>query len=156
MLNKPLELKNVMSDDKDDLYRWRSHPAVQKNSFRSDPFSEEDHEKWFQMKCGDPRTTIYIAYYDGNKIGVIRFEEMNDNVQVNVMLNPEYIGKGFGARVIESGTKRLKEEKKLTKPVIAEIKRENEASRKAFEQAGYKMSDSAHTYGAQIQRMIYE
>ena len=146
MSDKPLELRDVDVQDCEDLYQWRNHPIVRKASFDSEPFSRESHEQWFQKKRNDPETTIYIAHCDGNKIGVIRFEETKEAFQVNVMLNPEFIGQGFGARLIKEGARRLVGEKTSSKPIVAEIKPDNEASQKAFAQAGFKVSHSTYTF----------
>lgn len=148
MPNRTLELKNADLKDSEDLYQWRNHPIVRKGSFQPDPFSREEHDQWLRKKYADPNTTIYMAYHEGQKIGAIRFEDMPDAARVNVMLNPDFIGKGFGVRLIESGTKKFMDEQKPCKPIIAEIKRDNEASRKAFEQAGFKMSHSTYIFGS--------
>lgn len=140
MTNADLKLRSVESHDVDDLFKWRNHPDVRKNSFNINTISWDDHKKWFETKRRDPNTIVYIAYWGENKIGSIRFEEKDEVVKVNVMLNPDFIGKGFGSKLIRVGTEKFINARKPNKPIIAEIKKDNIASIKAFQKAGFKES----------------
>lgn len=142
-----LKFRPVESDDINDLFEWRNHQEVRKNSFSSKPLSWDEHEKWFKVKLKDPGTVIYMVYTEGEKVGSIRFEEKGDAIKVSVMLNPDFFGKGLGAEIIKSGTEKFIREKKCKKPVIAEIKKDNIASIKAFEKAGFLESHITFIYG---------
>ena len=141
-----LKLRDVEDQDCQDIYDWRTHPLVCQNSFNSAAFSYADHEAWFQRKRQSPETTIYIAFCDDQKVGVVRFEDEKQSVNVSVMLNPQFIGQGLGGKLIELGVKRLKEQKQSQKPIIAEIKEDNFASIKAFEKAGFKKSHVTYVF----------
>ena len=144
----PLKLKDLDTNDINDLYIWRNHPIVRKNSFSSRRLLWDEHKKWFQKKRRSSNTTIYIAYSDkGDKVGSIRFEIGKHAVGVNVMVNPDFIGKGFGSKLIKIGVKRFIDQRKSDKLVIAEIKEGNIASIKAFEKAGFKISHHTYVYG---------
>jgi RimJ/RimL family protein N-acetyltransferase/sugar phosphate isomerase/epimerase len=138
--NVNLNIRNLQSDDIYDLFEWRNHPEIRKNSFNSNPVSLQEHEKWFKDKLQDQKTTIYIAFDKNHKIGTIRFEDKSDYIKVSVMLNPEYFGKGLGSSVIKLGTDKFTHEKKPDKILAAEIKTDNIASKKAFQKAGFKES----------------
>ena len=79
-----------------------------------------------------------MAYYQKQKIGAIRFEDTGDEIKVSVMLNPEYLGKGFGSKIIRMATEIFIKERNPEKTVCAKIKVDNVASIKAFQKAGYK------------------
>lgn len=135
------KLRNVEPGDIDDLFEWRNHPEIRKNSFNTSPISRNEHEKWFNEKTEDPLTTIYIACCGDVKIGSIRFENKDNKViKVSVMLNPDFFGKGFGVEIIKLGTEKFVSEKHPERPLIAEIKKDNIASIKAFQGAGFKQS----------------
>lgn len=137
MPTEELELRNVSADDMDDLYSWRNHPVVRENSFSIEPLSLEGYRRWFKRKAQSVDTVIYVGYCRDCKIGTIRFEEEPENIKVSVMLNPEYIGKGLGTKCIKEGVRRFMEENRSRKPIMAEIKKDNFASIKAFEKAGF-------------------
>ncbi|GMT49393.1 MAG: hypothetical protein IEMM0008_0932 [bacterium] len=122
------------------MFSWRNHPKVREKSFDTSPLIWEEHEKWFQGKIQDSKSSIYIVYKGKDKIASIRFDEQDELVKVSVMINPAFIGQGSGAEVIKLGTEEWIRDKYLDKPVIAEIKGDNVASIKAFEKAGFKES----------------
>lgn len=70
------------------------------------------------------------------------------------MLNPDFLGKGLGSKVIILGTEIFIKEKKPAKPIIAEIKKDNIASVKAFQKAGFK--ENFTTYVFDMDRILYE
>jgi len=130
-------IKNADHNDMDDLFRWRNDPEISKNFFNADPVSRETHEKWFREKVNDIGSAIYMAYYRSDKIGSVRFESKEDVIKTSVILSPEYIGKGLGAEIIRIAADRFIKEKSPAKPIIAEIKKENIRSAKAFQKAGF-------------------
>lgn len=144
--NGSLNLKDVREEDIDDLFKWRNHPDVRKNSFNTASILWDEHKKWFKAEIEDPNTTIYIACCNEQKIGSIRFEDRGEAIKVSVMLNPGFLGKGLGSEVIRLGTERFIKEKKPDKSVHAEIKKDNLASIKAFQKAGYKESHVAYIW----------
>lgn len=146
MCTTELKLRNVEDGDCRDLYEWRNHPLVRKNSFNTAPLSFDEHEQWFKGKKQSPETTIYIGCCEGHKIGVIRFEGETEGIKVNVMLNPEYIGKGLGTRLIALGVEKLKKQNKTGKAILAEIKEDNVVSINAFEKAGFKKSHLTYVF----------
>ncbi len=144
--NSDLRLRNVKFDDINDLFKWRNHPEIRKNSFNTNAVSWDEHERWFRAKSNDPNTAIYIAYCKEDKIGSIRFESKDDTIKISVMLNPDFLGRGFGSKVIRLGTERFIKEKNTEKPIHAEIKIDNRASIKAFQKAGYKENHLVFMY----------
>jgi RimJ/RimL family protein N-acetyltransferase len=54
------------------------------------------------------------------------------------MLNPDFLGKGFGSKVIKIGVEEFIKDKNPKESLIAEIKKDNIATIKAFQKAGYK------------------
>lgn len=139
--NMGIYLRNVELSDIKVLFKWRNHPLVRKNSFNSNLISWAEHAEWFETKTKELGTTIYMACSGEDKIGTIRFEYKDDAVKVSVMLNPDYIGKGLSSEVIMLAVKKyLNNAKEFDKPLIAEVKRGNTASVKAFEKVGFKES----------------
>lgn len=133
-----IKLRTIEPHDIDKLFEWRNHPDVRSKSFNTAPIAWDEHKKWFNDKLQDQKVVIYIAFDGNNKIGSIRFEDKGNAVKVSVMLNPDFSGKGLGALVIKLGTEKFINRKKPNKPIIAEIKKDNIASIKAFQKAGFE------------------
>lgn len=140
MEREGLRIRALEDDDINDLFKWRNHPEVRKKSFNTLILSWNEHERWFKVKKEDPNTKIYLACRNEQKIGSIRFEDRGEAIKVSVMLNPDFLGKGLGSEVIKLGTERFIEEENSDKPIHAEIKKDNIASFKAFQKAGYRES----------------
>ena len=132
--------------DMDDLLKWRNHPVIRENSFSTNAISLNEHERWFKKKVKDPSSKMYIACCGDGKIGMIRFDDHGDVIKVNVMLNPDFLNKGLGSKVIKSGVEKLIGEIKLDKPIVAEIKNDNIASIKAFQKVGFKESHLTYIF----------
>lgn len=141
-----IKLKDPQDSDVQDLFEWRNHQIVRKNSFNVSPISWQEHVNWYKLKKKDPNVTIYIAYYKRSKIGVIRFEDKDDVIKVSITLNPVFIGRGMGKKVIRCATEKFVADKKPNKPIIAEIKKGNVASSKSFQMAGFKEKHSVFVY----------
>lgn len=137
MCEAQLKLRCVEAGDVEDLYNWRNHSLARQGSFNTDPLSWDEHRRWFEEKRQSPKTTIYIAYCKQEKIGAIRFEDEYQTIRINIMLNPDHIGKGLGARCVKQGVQEVVDNNRVNKPIIAEIKNDNFASVKVFEKAGF-------------------
>jgi RimJ/RimL family protein N-acetyltransferase len=140
------KLRNTTISDKQDLFLWRNHPDIRRNSLNMSKLSWEEHNRWFDEKIKDINTKSYIAYCDIDKIGTIRFEIKKDHIRTSVMLNPAFIGKGFGSKLIRRGIDKYIRETKPDRPIIAEIKKSNVASMKAFEKSGFIESHIVYVF----------
>lgn len=141
-----VKIRKAGISDMADLYKWRNHPETRTNSFNPNSISWDEHEKWFIRRIEDTNTTIYIACSENQKIGSIRFEDKGEAIKVSVMLNPDCSGKGFGSKIIRLGTEKFIKERQPDKPMHAEIKKDNIASLKAFQKAGFEESYSVFVY----------
>ena len=135
-----LDLRKVTENDKGVLFQWRNDPMVRNCSFSTHIIACEEHERWFDQKLKSPDVVMYMGYLNNEKIGTIRFETDVKRTLVSVVLNPAYIGKGFGASLIKEGSLKFIQESQALTPIIAEIKSENIASVNAFLKAGYQHS----------------
>jgi len=134
-------LRLACEEDSHDIWLWRNSPEVRKWSFNPETIPYSRHQEWFKCKLQDKKGKIYICTNNaGDKIGQIRFETRRNAAYLNINLNPEYIGKRFGSRIIGQGTSLLFKEYSGVAEVIAEVLEENIASRKAFEKNGYTFS----------------
>jgi UDP-2,4-diacetamido-2,4,6-trideoxy-beta-L-altropyranose hydrolase len=120
------------------IFEWRNHPDIRRYFFNANPISWNDHEQWFNRKLKDHNTAIYVACHIENKIGSIRFENKGEMINISVMLNPTYLGEGFGSKIIKLGVEKFIKDRSPKKHLIAEIKADNIASINAFKKAGFK------------------
>jgi len=151
LMSNIINLTKAGITDINDIFEWRNHPDIRKNFFNQELLSWDEHEKWFMAKLKDPDAAVYMAYYRKEKIGTIRFESENSVIKTSVILNPLFLSKGLGSHVIKLGVKRFIMEKKSDMQIIAEIKKDNIASIKAFQKADFKKSGTTYIYSGIIQ-----
>ena len=137
---KAMRLRRAEFRDSRSLYQWRNHPEVRRNSFQTGRIPYAHHQKWLAATLRRRNRRIYVAetLSGKHKIGVIRFHKEKEGAQVSVGLNPKFFGRGLGTSLIRIGSQKFIEETRLKHPIVAEIKRENKASLRAFYKAGYR------------------
>jgi len=154
MVDNIINLRKAEIADANDIFEWRNHIEVRKNFFNQEKLLWDKHKKWFMAKLKDPDTTIYMAHYRNEKVGTIRFEANDSVIKTSLMLNPDFLGKGFGSKVIKLGVEKFIMEKKPDMQIIAEIKSGNLSSIKAFQNAGFKESHVTYIFELQKGRLI--
>lgn len=128
------------------VMRWRNDPVTRRNSFHQEKkvwesFYGEFRDEYFKMKKLPP----LFGLHRGERVGFLRFREYQLNdvrdgvVEVGIMISPEFRRRGFGVNLIEMGVDWAFE--RGVDRVVAEIKRENIASIRAFEKAGFLFYD---------------
>ena len=132
-------LRPISESDYKVIWHWRNHLNVRKGFFNTEPVSWKEHKKWIDFKITDSDTKIYIAMQGDDRVGIIRFEIKKDYAEVSTNLNPDFFYRGLGSNIIKIGTDRFLNETKIALPIIAEIKKDNIASKKAFTRAGYEI-----------------
>ena len=113
MVDNIINLRKAEIADANDIFEWRNHIEVRKNFFNQEKLLWDKHKKWFMAKLKDPDTTIYMAHYRNEKVGAIRFEVNDSVIKTSLMLNPLFLGKGLGPRVIKLGVEEYIKEKNL-------------------------------------------
>lgn len=132
-----IKLRQARENDCEDIRRWRNDIRIRKWCFNKTRIDFEAHKKWFESNSGNSKVRIFIAESGGVKTGVVRFERKGSEILVSVNLNPEFLNKGLGPKIIRLGTEKVLKIFKVNLPVVAKIKNDNLASKKAFEKAGY-------------------
>lgn len=145
-----MQLLPAREEDSKELWEWRNHPDIRAHFFNSDTVTWEEHRKWFSGKVADDRSRIFVAHMNGRKIGVIRFDQQEEETSVSVNLNPAFLRKGLGVSLIKKGTEQFIQETGSGKPIIARIKTVNTGSIQAFLKAGYGLMEE------RAQEVIYQ
>lgn len=128
---KNFKVRKATEEDSLDIFEWRNDPVTRLMSFTQTPVSLENHTKWFSASLQNPKREIYIGEYEGSKIGVVRFDEREDEAEVSINMNPAFRGKKLALPFLNISLKSKTH-------VIAKIKENNTASLKLFQRAGFK------------------
>jgi UDP-2,4-diacetamido-2,4,6-trideoxy-beta-L-altropyranose hydrolase len=141
-----LYLRFAEPEDVKDLFNWRNDPATRQASFNTDEISFEEHKKWFEETLADPKINLFIICdKDCNKLGQIRFDKKEDFAEINITINPNYRNQGVGSLAL-SKSLGIYINNFDVKQVIAKVKKDNVASLKAFQTAGFQIHEDFTDY----------
>ena len=126
-------------------FDWANDPVTRRQSFNAHPISLETHTAWFSRKLADPDALLLVfSSQAGQPVGQVRFErkpvaDMPDEIVISVSVDATQRGKGIAAQLIQQGCNVCHEQWGAV-TIHAYIKPENQASVRAFEQAGFTLS----------------
>lgn len=134
-------LRPAEPDDARLLFEWANDAAVRRSSFSSSPITWQEHCLWFAQKLAEPREIILMCEADaGTPVGTVRFHESSPGeFQIGVTVSPVWRGRHAAPHLLKKAVRYLPENRNVRR-VHAFIKKENTASRRSFESAGFRFS----------------
>lgn len=137
-------LRPAVESDMDLLFEWANEPLVRKNSFTTKEIAYEEHKKWFYDLLKDDGCRQYIYVCNGEAVGQARVKQKGDTGEISYSVCAEKRGMGYGRRLLQMVCMRAKEDFPMIRALQGEVKPDNEASKKAFLNAGF--SEKKCTY----------
>lgn len=131
-------LRKATKDDLEILFEWANEKEVRKNSISTDEISFEEHQEWFNNKLNSENCDIYILCKDEIPIGQIRLDYNGNHAVVSYSICSKYRGQGYGQFMLVLAEEKVRQTHKEISIFDAEVKTENIALRKKFEELGYK------------------
>lgn len=135
---KQYKLRKFTEEDKELLFNWANEEEVRKNSFQSDYIDWNIHQIWFYKQLKKKDSSIYIYCENEEPIGQIRLEYKGNYAEIHYSIEKKYRGQGHGERMLLLAEEKIRKERKEIQFLDAEVKKDNIASRKKFEQLGYR------------------
>ena len=126
------------------IWKMRNDPITRKMSVNGKEVSWEEHSSWYKKVLLDTCTKLYVGEEGGIPIGVVRFDKYykkKNSYKVSINISPESRRKGFGKKLLTNGIRKLLKEKENCKFIRAEVKKENESSKKLFISCGFNFVD---------------
>lgn len=135
---KNVELRTAGETDMKQYFDWSNDPLVRQNSFYSDTISWENHVKWFSNKLKDDNSFLYFFETIDNKksIGQIRIEQKKTEAIIGISIDESFRNKKLTDHIIKRATQKYFLTNEI--PITAYIKKDNRASYRVFEKAGFK------------------
>lgn len=141
MEEKAYDLKRAKWTDKELLHEWVNDPQVRESAFNSHSIAKEEHEAWLREKLESDKCDLYIYYKDRQPIGQIRLDYEGNKAVIDYSIDRKYRGQGHGRRMLLLAEEKIAQERKEIEYFEAEVKCENVASKRKFEQLGYQSMD---------------
>lgn len=123
--------------DCDAIFTWRNAEKTRQYFFNTEPVSIETHRVWFQNSLTNPNRVLLIGEVGAQPVGVLRYDIEGNEALISVYLDPGMSGHGLGSQLIRLGSEWIRDNFQQIVVINAEILRQNIASLRAFESAGY-------------------
>lgn len=133
-----LELREITLNDAKLLFNWANDPVMRANSFNQKKIEWDQHIIWLKNKLDSNSAKIFIAEFNGNYVGQIRFDKKENKAIIDFYIAEEFRGRGLGTSLLLKGVKKITEYWKDIIDIVGEVKKNNLSSKKAFIKAGFQ------------------
>ncbi|MEV7609470.1 bifunctional UDP-2,4-diacetamido-2,4,6-trideoxy-beta-L-altropyranose hydrolase/GNAT family N-acetyltransferase [Microbacterium sp. NPDC089320] len=123
-------------DDGPRLFEWRNDPGVRHNSRSRGELDWGSHSDWLARSLQNPDRRLLIIESDGVPVATCRWDRRSaDEWEISITVAPESRGRGLAASVLDAAERSLTARPPVR--MVATVHRDNTASRRLFERAGY-------------------
>ena len=120
------------------IFDLSNEKIVRDNSIKKRKIDWEEHIKWFNKKLNDNNYEFFVIYDEHNNfIGQIRYEISDDKAVVSISITKNFRGEKLASKILADSATILFRNREKIERVFAYIRKENIASLRAFEEAGY-------------------
>lgn len=152
-----LFLREADTNDINVYYQWLNDPIVRQNSFHSNYVSFEMHQEWFNLRINDENFLFLIfSTNDDQLVGQVRFNKNQDSKAViSLSIDKYFRGKKLSTRILQLAVEYFFKKNPDFERINAFIKSDNEASKRAFLNAGFLFEEmvvyeNIHSYKLSI------
>ena len=144
-----VSIKSATEEHSKAIWEWRNDATTRAMFLNQDLVSWENHQSWYERVLTNSNRRLYVGYTDGILFGMIRFDKRENQdhaYEVSINLDPEQRGKGLGKLLLTKAIEHFWTQVADADLILAEIKKENVASKKAFENAGFEERQESATF----------
>jgi RimJ/RimL family protein N-acetyltransferase len=137
-----VKVREAVLDDIEDLYIWRNHETTRPMLHNTEAFEWEAHSKWYSEALQNPDRCSLICYLEGSgtKIGSVSFNIQAETALISIIINPKMRGKKLSTPCLVEAMRSFRSRYSMIKVLNAEIKHANDASKKIFLTAGFRLN----------------
>lgn len=125
-----MKLRPATIDDASLLLEWRNDPLTREASVNTDPVGWDGHVEWFRSSLTNPNRKLLVVEVNEEPVGTVRID-YGDETEISWTVAPSARGRSLGKQMVQAALP--------DGPVIAHIKRENIASQRIAQAAGFKL-----------------
>ena len=128
------------------LFEWRNDPQIRNFQFDSSPIEFDSHKQWFaDSLASDTRTILIFEDVNQVRVGQTRFDKEGQVAKISVIVAPQMRNLGLGTHMIVNACYYYFENFDV-KVIVAEVFKQNLASKAAFTKAGFLETEEAEKH----------
>lgn len=136
-----ISLREATLDDCSFVFELSNDSLVRSASFSSEEIIWSEHQLWFDGILANDDIQLWIVQENFKNIGQLRFEKISsESVRISISIIADMRGKGLASTIIHAGAEKMFGES-MFKKIEALIKKNNHASIKSFEKAGFVLTE---------------
>lgn len=135
-------LRKATETDREQLLLWANEPECRKNSLHSHLITREEHSNRFAGKLDSENCPIYILEEKEKKLGQVRIDLLQSHGRISYSIDKGYRGLGYGKLILCLFFRETLKDFPDCQELIAEVKKENVASQRIFEEFGFTVQES--------------
>lgn len=135
-------MRNVSRDDIEEIFALSNEDYVREYSINKDKITWEEHVRWFHHILQDNHSVFYVVTDHSERfLGQVRYRIEDEEAVVSMSLSKLIMGKGLSRFLLQESIKKLYEERKEVKTIIAYVSENNIASNRLFQNCGFSFVD---------------
>ena len=148
MMGGGIRLRPATEADCRLLWEWANEAGVRASAFSQQPIGWDEHTAWFRAQLADAACMILIGEdAAGRPIGQVRMHRQTSReAEIDVSVARDFRGAGYGSLLIDTAVREAAAAAGITR-VHAFIRPENDASARAFENAGFRRMEEKQVKG---------
>ena len=131
-----IALRRAIADDGAFLLELRNDPDAVRGSMTGRAVTPEEHRAWLAARLDSPGTRLWIVQDDRVDVGQLRVDVDDGVGTVSIAIAADHRGRGLARGALSALQRSLHGDMQITR-LHAELHRENIASRRVFERAGF-------------------
>lgn len=140
------------------IWEWRNDPVTRAASTETAKIPWATHNAWFERVLADSTHHLLVGFHHNEPIAALRFdriaqedldpanEQLQTRWEISINLAPAARGYGYSVPLLEAAARWLRSHEASASQILAEIRTENQASRRAFAKAGYKLASQSEDW----------
>ncbi len=145
-----LRIRPANPEDLYQYFSWAHDADVRAQSIQMQPFSFENHRKWFTDRLASPDSHLFVMLAGDLPVGQIRFDREGDEERIDYSIDKCFRGRGWASRLAALGMSQVPPRKGMV--FRAEVKESNLPSLTVFSRLGFTEMKSEHGDGLRIFR----
>lgn len=134
---RAVALRRASPDDAARLLAWRNDPHTRAMSVSDEEITAEQHRAFLVASLDSADRLLFIAEAEGQPVGTLRLDRLpGATLEVSLTVAPEERRRGYSASLLRAAE--VEASRLGATRLVAVLRPENVASRKAFEGAGYR------------------